>query len=147
VAAAAIQFDAGSGSRSASVVMSIVSSTDPSASRDGEKRWFRRTMAFAAGLFGGVAMRAVIAYLAHKLMQEAHAAMIAMSVPVRPGVLTVMSGSEIERKLDRIRILGATTGGLLLICGLGFLFCFSQWLLAIRRRRAAEAAVFGPPRM
>jgi len=53
--------------------------------------------------------------------------------------------SYMEEKFTPIRILAWTTGGLFLVFGLGLLFCFTKWLLAIRRRRVVEAAYFGPP--
>jgi hypothetical protein len=112
-------------------------SANPSVSRDDERRWFRWTVGSTAGLFLGVATWAFASYLAHKLMLEINATLSAA-----PGPIDL---DYVEEKSAPIKTLASTTGGLLLVCGLGFLFCFTKWLLAIRRRRTAEAAAFGAP--
>lgn len=82
---------------------------------------------------------AIAAYVANEVTKEIIATLSATSDPPDAGF--------VQRKAAPLTILAMTTGGLFLVFGPGFLFCFVHWLLAIRRRRTAEAAVFAPPGM
>ncbi|MEK7954132.1 hypothetical protein [Luteolibacter soli] len=111
--------------------MSVVSPANPAAFRNSEKLWFRWAIVCAVSLCLGVVTWGITAYLTNEAMNEISAVLGASSDLPDPDF--------IQRKAAPIKILAMTTSGLLLAFGAGFLFCFVRWLLAIRRRRAAEA--------
>ncbi|MCW1883919.1 hypothetical protein OKA04_04215 [Luteolibacter flavescens] len=106
---------------------------NPSATRTNEQRWFWRTVGCTAGLCLGMVTWAISSYLTQAFIQE-----IIMSSDLP-------DPDYMREKATPIRVLTWTTGGLFLTFGPGLLFCFTKWLLAIRRRRAIEAAYFGVP--
>ncbi len=93
-----------------------------------EKRWFRRTVGFAAALSFCVLGWFGASYWAYLKFQELHTALSAVS-PAEVASLTddfISSASPIET-------LGNVVQVLLPVSGLGFLVSLAKWLLAIRR--------------
>ena len=108
-----------------------------------EKRWFRRTVGFTAGLFMGLIMGGGAQYWRLVRLEKAFPGFSATRS------VTVMSGPA---ETDALRaailppnVLALAAQVIILICGIGFLVSLVKWLLAIRHRRALHAAGFASP--
>jgi hypothetical protein len=98
-----------------------------------EKRWFRRTVGFAAALTCGVTGWVGLSYLAYLKFQELQKAIIASNGAKVTSLVDELTTSPIE-------YLGHVLVILIPVCGLGLLVSLILWLLAIRKRRRVQVA-------
>jgi hypothetical protein len=100
------------------------------ASWKAERRWFRCTVGFTAGMCGGLAGSAGVAIWFNQRMKASLA---------RTGEMSLEGFGD-------LLALSTVLNLLFLVFGIGFLVSLIKWLLAIRKRRRAQAATGFLPR-
>jgi hypothetical protein len=110
------------------------------ASWKAERRWFKRTVGFAAGMSLGVVGWIGVSYWAY-LQFEEFTRTIATAGTADVAAMESRI-AEVSSSASPILWLGTAIQILLVVSALGFLISLVKWLLAIRRRRVVHAGAF-----
>jgi hypothetical protein len=110
------------------------------ASWKAERRWFRWTVGFAAGMSLGIVGWIGVSYWAYLKFEEFTRTIAA----ARTADVAAMESriAEVTSSASPVLWVGAAIQILLVVSALGFLISLVKWLLAIRDRRAIHGRAF-----
>jgi hypothetical protein len=110
------------------------------ASWKAERRWFKWTVGFAAGLSIGVVGWLGVSYWAYLKFQEITRVIASTGSADVAAMDSFMA--EVASSASPVQRLGTAIQLLVAVSGLGFLLSLVKWLFAIRHRRAVQAGTF-----